>query len=119
MICPAGVMRPISVARLSANQRLPSGPAVIPEGSGRSWLRGNSVICPAGVMRPILARTVLGKPEVAIGPHGNGIGVTLRGSRAERKPSDRPLGSDAANLVPGGIILGKPEVTIRPSCNPL
>ena len=55
MICPLGVMRPISVP--SVNHRLPSGPAVIasellPFGSG------NSVICPLGVMRPISVPSV-------------------------------------------------------------
>ena len=55
VIVPSGVIRPIWPAFHSVNQRLPSGPAAIPEG----WLFfvgvANSVISPAVVMRPILS----------------------------------------------------------------
>jgi hypothetical protein len=54
---PAGVIRPIRLAPLSVNQRLPSGPAVIPTGFVTAVVgkgdRGNSVTSPAGVIRPI------------------------------------------------------------------
>src|SRR5260221_559641 len=50
---PAVVMRPILavVPASSVNQRLPSGPAVMP--SGRLAGTGNKVMLPLGVMRPI------------------------------------------------------------------
>ena len=51
LIVPEGVMRPILPG--SVNQRLPSGPAVMP----LAYLlddSGNSLMWPAGVMRPIL-----------------------------------------------------------------
>src|SRR2546422_8762662 len=58
---PVGVIRPTLLPQDSVNQRLPSGPAVMPSGlllplGGQLRLggRGNSVITPAGGIRPIL-----------------------------------------------------------------
>src|ERR1700686_2230695 len=56
---PLGVMRPIlplcsGVFAVSVNQRLPSGPAVIPRRTLLAVGMGYSVIVPLGVMRPIL-----------------------------------------------------------------
>src|SRR5215468_1448581 len=47
-------MRPIRLPLVSVNQRLPSGPAVIPKGPLLTVGIENSVIVPVGVMRPIL-----------------------------------------------------------------
>src|SRR6266571_1093479 len=47
-------MRPILSPLFSKNQRLPSGPRVIPSGILFGVGIGNSVITPWGVMRPIL-----------------------------------------------------------------
>ena len=49
-----GRIRPILLASASVNQRLPSGPAVIPAGTLSAVGIGNSVIVPLGVIRPIL-----------------------------------------------------------------
>src|SRR5260370_8431521 len=48
------MMRPILSPNASVNQRLPSGPVVIPHGPLLDAGRGNSVMVPLGVMRPIL-----------------------------------------------------------------
>src|SRR2546427_436020 len=48
------VMRPILLPLTSVNQRLPSGPAVIPVRTLSAVGIGNSVIVPLGLMRPIL-----------------------------------------------------------------
>src|SRR5436853_7454529 len=47
------VMRPILLPSRSVNQRLPSGPAVIPSGLLLDVGRGNSLMVPLGLMRPI------------------------------------------------------------------
>src|SRR2546430_1940861 len=61
VMSPVGVIRPTLLPQDSVNQRLPSGPAVMPSGlllplGGQLRLggRGNSVITPAGVSRPKL-----------------------------------------------------------------
>ena len=82
---PAVVIRPILLRGDSVNQRLPSGPAVMPEGSLSAVGIGNSVTTPAGVMRPILL-AAFGEPEVAVGP-----AVMPRGGCGRR---DRELGDD-------------------------
>src|ERR1700676_5350622 len=53
---PVGVMRPIQLLlySYSVNQRLPSGPVVIPKGKTLEVGSANSVMVPVGVMRPIL-----------------------------------------------------------------
>ena len=48
MIFPVGVIRPIFFDRLSVNQRLPSGPVVIPSGGSEEVGRGKSVMLPIG-----------------------------------------------------------------------
>src|SRR5258708_26538705 len=53
-MAPAGVMRPMAFEPpVSANHRLPSGPATIAPGLPPDGT-GNSVMVPVGVMRPIL-----------------------------------------------------------------
>ena len=47
------VIRPILLALFSANQRLPSGPAVIPSGLLLAVGIGNAEKLPLGVMRPM------------------------------------------------------------------
>src|SRR5207245_4982741 len=54
LITPVLVIRPIWPLVYSANQRLPSGPTVIPIGPLFGVGTSNSVIEPDGVMRPIL-----------------------------------------------------------------
>src|SRR6266581_341096 len=52
---PAGVMRPMLFPLNSVNQRLPSGPAVMPKGLlSPVGMENSPVTTPAGVMRPIL-----------------------------------------------------------------
>src|SRR5262245_58393161 len=53
---PEGVIRPMLVP--AANQRLPSGPAVMLEGRVAMAGRVNSVMSPAGVIRPIASDSV-------------------------------------------------------------
>src|SRR5260370_5460205 len=52
VVCPAGVMRPILLmsppAVAGVNQRLPSGPAVMPAGEISEVGKGNSAMIPAG-----------------------------------------------------------------------
>src|SRR5260370_41986918 len=48
------MMRPSLSPNASVNQRLPSGPVVIPHGPLLDAGRGSSVMVPLGVMRPIL-----------------------------------------------------------------
>src|SRR5438034_1309319 len=50
----ARLTRPILFAEFSVNQRLPSGPAVIPSGPLLLVGIGNSVMVPLVVIRPIL-----------------------------------------------------------------
>jgi hypothetical protein len=51
---PPGVIRPTLLAPASVNQRLPSGPSVIPEGRLLAVGIGYSVTAPAGVILPTL-----------------------------------------------------------------
>ena len=54
VMVPSVAMRPILWPLFSTNQRLPSGPSVMPSGEAAAVGTGNSVKTPAGVMRPIL-----------------------------------------------------------------
>ena len=77
-------MRPIRLPTCSVNQRLPSGPAVMPAGSLPALMpTGNSVITPAVVMRPIRFADELGEPEVAVRPR-----------RCRPEPHTCPRGAD-------------------------
>ncbi len=53
-MAPAGVIRPIWFPWASVNQRLPSGPAAMPQGELPAVGTGYSVMRPRGVIRPIL-----------------------------------------------------------------
>ena len=79
---------------LSVNQRLPSGPAVIPKGALLAVGTANSVAVPEGVMRPILLAADSVNHTIPSGPiptnawfgrlaFGVGIGNSLRGSEEE------------------------------------
>src|SRR2546428_13363266 len=61
------VMRPILLPRSSVNQRLLSGPAVIPNGTP-GVVSGNSAMAPVGVMRPILLLTSSVNQRLPSGP---------------------------------------------------
>src|SRR5215471_4341661 len=63
VIVPLGVLRPILLPSCSANQRLPSGPTVMPVGPLLALGRANSVILPPLVMRPILLLLLHAKLE--------------------------------------------------------
>ena len=74
-----GLIIPILSAHCSVNQRLPSGPAVIPSGLALAVGTANSVMAwVVGLIIPILLRDALGEPEVAVGarrdPAGLGAG---------------------------------------------
>ena len=92
------------------NQRLPSGPAVIPCGRLSDAGIENSLIVPLGVIRPILLREHLGEPEVAVGARRDPAGADCS-----------PWGSGTRVIVPLGVIrpillapiLGEPEVAVR------
>src|SRR4051794_23681637 len=83
-------MRPIRPLA-SVNQRLPSGPAVIPTGwrsteNGPGGAIGNSVTTPSGVIRPMrpgLANSVNHKLP-------SGPAVTPRGCEFAENPDDSP-----------------------------
>ncbi len=73
-----GLIIPIWLALPSVNQRLPSGPAVIPPGPELAVGMGNSVMAwVVGLIMPILPAGEFGEPEVAVGarcdPAGLGI----------------------------------------------
>src|SRR5207253_2587900 len=65
---PAGVIRPTWLPDNSTNQRLPSGPAVIPLGSLLAVARGNSVMVPVGVIRPTLLPSISVNHRLPSGP---------------------------------------------------
>src|SRR6266700_3304691 len=62
------VMRPILLPSTSVNQRLPSGPAVIPSGVLLPFERGNSLMVPPGLMRPILLPSISVNQRLPSGP---------------------------------------------------
>src|SRR5262249_60041633 len=80
VIPPGGVIRPIRLLPNSANQRLPSGPAVISAGSLRNGSE-NWVTTPAGVIRPIRSARVSANQRLPSGPRviPSGLGVTVSG----------------------------------------
>ena len=103
------VIRPILLAPFSVNQRLPSGPAVMPKMPLLAVGIENSVTTPAVVIRPIwLALSSVNQrlpsgpaaiPPGLLTPVGIGNSVTT------------PAGVIRADLV--AIELGKPEVAVR------
>ena len=75
-----GLIVPIWSAPNSVNQRLPSGPGRDPLGLRRSVGSGNSVMAPvSGLIMPILIGGEFREPEVAVGTHGDRIGLGMRG----------------------------------------
>src|SRR5215467_9852404 len=75
VIVPLGVMRPILLPSSSANQRLPSGPAVMAIGVPGEVGMGNSVIVPLGVMRPILLPSCSANQRLPSGPAVMALGL--------------------------------------------
>src|SRR5579863_5947839 len=80
-MAPAGVMRPMAFdPPVSANHRLPSGPATIAPGLPPDGT-GNSVMVPVGVMRPILRPSFSVNQTLPSGPfaipHALLIGVGM------------------------------------------
>ncbi len=65
---PAVVLFPIWLPSISVNQRLPSGPVVIPPGSEAAVGTGNSVTTPAVVIRPMLLPTSSVNQRLPSGP---------------------------------------------------
>src|SRR5437899_832499 len=89
---PVRVMRPIALLLDSVNQRLPSGPLVIPDGKLLSVGRGNSVTFPSGVMRPMLSPLDSVNQRLPSGP-----GVIPCGSPW--------VGRENSAITPAGVIL--------------
>src|SRR2546421_11765714 len=99
---PLVVIRPI--LRPSQNQRLPSGPAVIPM-EKEFVANGNSVIEPPGVIRPIFASTVLVMLWVnQILPSG----PTARSSMTEAGMAEL-TGTGNSVATPAGVIRPRDE----------
>jgi len=98
-IAPVVVMRPIFAVAVSANQRLPSGPAAMACGAEAAVGIMNSVIVPVGVMRPIalcddsvnqrLPSVPAAIPYGAEPPAGSANAVKLLANLAEART--RPL----------------------------
>ena len=68
VMVPEGVILPILLAKYSVNQRLPSGPEVIPTESLFSVGRGYSVMIPEGVILPILLPVFSGNHKLPSDP---------------------------------------------------
>ena len=99
---PPVVMRPISFAPLSVNQRLPSEPAAIPAGLPPKG-SGNSVIAPDGVMRPILSAPLSVNQRLPSGPAVMMSGWLLE--TWQREFGDLAARGDTTDLV-GGLLGG-------------
>ena len=114
---PAGVIRPIRFAPYSVNQRLPSGPAVIPAGTAVALMPAENVGDAAvGVMRPIRPD---GGPD---GPAPDAVNQMLPSGPAAMSPgpnaargADRELGHRAPRGDPPdpvADVLGEPQVAV-------
>ena len=124
-----GLIIPILPEALSVNQRLPSGPAVIPIGQELAVGTANSVMAwVVGLIIPILSAPVrLGEPEVAVGARRDapgrigrsGMGNSVNAGDArqqatifqpfEPEPRPGPVGTAAARaaaLGPAGSEFG-------------
>ena len=80
-----GLIIPIWLAHgRSVNQRLPSGPAVIPQGPELAVGMGNSVMAwVVGLIIPIWLAVELGEPEVAVGARRDPLGTGIGGGDGE------------------------------------
>src|SRR3989442_9539040 len=102
--------RPIRLPKASVNQRLPSGPAVIPNGPLLGVGIGNSSMWNAmGSIRPLVA-TPLREPEIAVGADCDPR--RLAGGRGKRKLGEDAPGGDAPDLVANR--LREPEIAVGP-----
>jgi hypothetical protein len=79
LMAPAGVIRPILLAAASnsVNQRLPSGPGVMPYGRLPEVGVEYSVILPTGVIRPTLLTLNSVNQRLPSGPEVMSIGPLL------------------------------------------
>src|SRR5262249_24043309 len=118
---PAGVIRPIAPpppgAGPSANQRLPSGPAVrAPGGRLLAVGSGKSVMAPAGVIRPIA-------PGPGPGPADGSCTANQRSPSGPTvralEPGTAPAGSGNSAMPPAGVIrpIAPPPPGADPSAN--
>src|SRR5437763_734208 len=87
-------MHPILLPPCSVNQRLPSGPAVIPSGPLPYVGRGNSVIMPLVLMRPILLPSGSVNQRLPSGP-----AVIPHGPLAD-------VGTGNSVMFPAGVVDG-------------
>ena len=95
VMTPVGVIRPMLLRRCSVNHRLPSGPAVMPQGPLPAVGVGNSAKTPAVVTRPILELSSSVNHRFPSGP-----AVIPRGSG-----SKWPRGMRNSVMTPAGVIL--------------
>ncbi len=71
---------PILPVPYAVNQRLPSGPLVIPTGKLLGVGMGNSVMAwVVGLIIPICVGAALGEPEVAVGARRDRVGIVAPG----------------------------------------
>ena len=97
------MIRPIRFVPYSVNQRLPSGPAVIPEGTAVALMPAENVVTrPLGVMRPIRPD---GGPD---GPAPEAVNQRLPSGPAAMSPGPNAL------VGPTGNSVTAPRVVIRP-----
>jgi len=115
VITPAGVIRPRPPP--AENQRLPSGPAVMPPGDVRPARSGNSVITPVGVILPIWPPPSV-KPEVPVRARCNARWSTKQ--REHSKLRDHPRWSDptdAPTIGEWNTHLSEPYIAVAASCD--
>ena len=114
VIAPAGVMRPILPAR-SVNQRLPSGPTVMPSGVAFAVGIGNSATSvPVVVTLPILLPLYSVNQRLPSGPTARPL-MPLA-SAHHRELGDRPRRGDPADLA--RVEHREPEVAVGPRHEP-
>ena len=127
MIAPLVVILPIfplpaDKLPSSVNQRLPSGPAVIPYGAAAELGDRTSCGDPADNSTAVLGPGVaqFGEPQIAVGPSGDPLRLQQRapefGDDAGRgNPADF---STAGNTHAVNTFFSEPEIAVRPSRNP-
>ncbi len=108
VIVPEGVICPILLPILSANQRLPSGPAVIEKLLLEEVGIVNSVIVPEGVILPTLLAVVSINQTLPSGPAVMPKGKLLPVGVANSVTV--PRGRNFAYLM--GAVLRKPDIAV-------
>ena len=105
------MIRPIWLPVFSVNQRLPSGPAVMPFGPLLAVMPvENSVTMPAGVIRPIRLPVYSVNQRLPSGPADDAVRAAARRDPGEL--GDGACRGDPADLV--AVVLGEPEIAVRP-----